>query len=192
MISRCHGQIRAGFRAGPRDVPEQRNADVGPGFPDHPWHESHLVVLHEHHRIAARDLLQGRVSESTVHGHVLLPIGCPEHRTVMGHEAHRPDRIVATGVVGLRLIGGQPDSPQRVTAPPGRNGQPAGGVGGVPVQFAGAVGQPGSAAGLQYRIERRDHSAGRCHHVRRTIPHSVHVWLPAADHDELVAGAEAV
>ena len=77
-----------------------------------------VVVLHQHDRVVAIDLLAHRVGELAVHRDVVGPVLGAEHRARVRDVAERPQPLVGEAVVvALLFLLGEPDAPQQVGAP---------------------------------------------------------------------------
>jgi hypothetical protein len=176
---------------GPRDVPEQADAQIGTPFLDEARHQRQLVVLHQHHRLAAADLVQHRLGEAPVDLAIVFPVGGAEQRAFVRQVAQRPQALVRKAVVvTLLLFARQPHALERVARILGRDREPAVGVGTGAIGVAGAMRDPHPAAGLQHRIERGHQPAGRHDGARLAVAPLVHVRLAIAHHDQLVGVAE--
>jgi hypothetical protein len=83
---------RLGVR--PRDVPEQRHAQIGTPLLDEARREREVIVLDEHERRLVADFLHDGVGEALVDLAVALPVRQAEPRPHVGDVAQRPERAV--------------------------------------------------------------------------------------------------
>ena len=178
-----------GLEVRPRDVPEERDARVGPGLFHQPRQQREVIVLHEHDGLLdGLHLLQQRLREALVHQAVVPPVGGAKARALVDDVAERPQALVGETVIvaGLLLVA-QPHAPQGVRRI--RRGQPDP-LADLTVGVAAAVGDPHAAARLHDRAE-RGHEAAR----RLLLPHEAAVahvaHRLAVGHDEDGTAAEA-
>ena len=156
------GTNREGFRIGPGNVPENRDASVGPRGLDQPRQQREVIILNQHERrFGGFDFLQHGLREFFVDALVVLPIGGAETRTRVGDVAERPNAFVGEAeVVAVFLFLGEPDAAQRVMRMVGRDAQAVVLVHGFAVGVGGAVGDPRAVASVEDGFERGDQAAG--------------------------------
>jgi hypothetical protein len=100
---------------GPGDVPEDADAEVGPGRLEERRDEGELVVLYQDRRRRVADLVEDGVSEAPVGGDVALPLGGAELRPLVRQVAQGPEALVGESVVvALLLLACEPDAAEGV------------------------------------------------------------------------------
>ena len=155
-----HDAERLGI--GPRDVPELTDDGIGPRRFHEPRQQRVVIVLHEHDRARAGNLLEHDVGKAPVDGDVLPPVALIEDRPRVGDVAQRPERVVGDAVVvAVLFLRLQPHAAQRVLRLVGRNREPARRIRRFEIAAPIAVRHPRAAARLHHRIERRHQSARR-------------------------------
>jgi hypothetical protein len=98
-----------GLGIGPRNMPELTNDDVRTGVFDEAREQREMVILDEHDRRSAADLLEHGFSETPIDAAVRFPIALVELWTRVRDVAERPDRTVCSAVVvAVFLLFGQP------------------------------------------------------------------------------------
>ncbi|MCR4414716.1 MAG: hypothetical protein NUV77_20055 [Thermoguttaceae bacterium] len=173
---------------GPGDVPELGDHEVVAGILEHPRQQGEVVVLDEHHRRFAADLVEHRGGELPVDLDVLLPIGAVEPRPGIGDVAQRPEGLVGEPVVVALLLGlGEPDAPEGVRGAFRGNGHAVLFVDDGLVGVAAAVGHPGAAADPHHGIQGGRQAAGRAHAADRIAVVGVDIGLAVGDDHDLQA-----
>jgi hypothetical protein len=152
------------LRVGPGDVPELADHRILARGLHHAGQQRVVIVLHEHDRLGAGNLLEHRVGEPAVDGDVLAPVGRVEHGTRIRDMAQGPECAVGEAVVIPFLFAvRQPDAAQGVGRLVGRHGDPALGVGCVAIAGAASVCDPRAPGRAHHRVERGDQPTGRLH-----------------------------
>src|SRR5262245_56540064 len=120
---------------------------------------------------------------------IVLPVFGAESRTGMCDMAQRPDSLVGEAEVeALLLLLRQPDTAQRVLRVVRRNGDAVECIDGHAVGRARALSDPGSAAGIQHRVKRRDQSARRNFVTDLFLGQEMFVWFAVGNHEHARAG----
>ena len=174
------------IRVGPRDVPEERGAGVGPQRPQRRRHERQVIVLDEHRRVGRSDLGVNRRGEPRVDVLIGRPILAAKLRTDVDHVAQRPQALVGKAAVvrgERRLLEPQPAKHVRRTL--GRHQHLVGRIDHEPVGRAGAVRDPHAASLAHQRVQRHGDAAGRRFHRQSGHPLlAVEVRLAVRHDDE--------
>ena len=83
----------------PRNVPEVADDGIGTPPLDESRKQRKVIVLHEHDRRRAFDLVEHGLGELRVDARVVLPVGRVENGPRIGDMAERPERAVGEAVV---------------------------------------------------------------------------------------------
>ena len=160
-ISSRHGQASDDLGVRPRDVPEQRDAQVGTRLAQVPGHEREVIVLEHDERGLIAHLLEDRLGEAAVHIAIALPLLATEARPHVGDVAQRPEPAVCeAGIVEFVVFRGEPNAPQVVARRVGRTANAVVGIDDAGVGRAAAMSHPGATQGLHHGVERHGQSAG--------------------------------
>jgi len=145
-----------------------------------------IILCQKNWRIHVGHLLQNCVGEALVNSLVLQPIFWAKDRARVRDVAERPEALIGEAiVVALVFFFREPHAAQRVARAIGRDTQAVKDVDRFAVGTAGAIRDPCAITCQQYRLESRDHAAGRHDHPD-SFPRSleyVHVRL-AIGNDE--------
>jgi hypothetical protein len=185
-ISLCQGQIPKDSGLGQGDMPEQGHPRIGPFFFDHPREEGKVIILDENPRVqAALQLFQGRLGEFPVHRFILAPVLGPEGRAGVGDVTEGPKAFVRESVIiPLLLLLGKPDPLQEVLRVIRGNPDLVLIIHDFPVGVPAPMGHPGSAAGLENRLQGRHQAAGGDHAFDLLSTFFMHVGFPVGKDQE--------
>jgi len=114
------------FRVRPRNVPENRDARIGPRLLYHPREQCEVIILRQQNRrFRPLHFLQDRVGKPPVDFLILQPVFRPENRPRMRDVAERPQPFVRKSlVVAFIFFIAEPHAAQRVTRMIRRDSQP--------------------------------------------------------------------
>jgi hypothetical protein len=170
----------------PRDVPKLRDNQLRVCRLEHPGEQAEVIVLNEHERRLVAGLREHDVGEQSVHLPISVPVLGAEDRWRERDVAERPQALVRQTVVeSLLLFFAQPDPPERVRRVVRRDTNPVPFVHHVAIRVPAPVCDPGSAARLHQRVDRRCHPAGRFHHRDLVTDIPMDVRFAVRNHDEL-------
>src|SRR5688572_30122475 len=162
---------------GPGDVPEHDHRGVRQFLAYQRRYQGEVIVLDQDDRVVAIDFLEQSGHEALVDRAVMFPVLAAEQGPRVGDVAQRPQALVGeTEVVAALFFLREPNAPQAIEAFTRGNVETPARVGRLAVGAPGAVRDPGPRARAQYRLERRDQSAGRVQHLDLAVrPVRVHV-----------------
>lgn len=155
------------LRVGPRNVPENRHAGIGPFFLHEMREQCKVIIVDEQRRmLGPGHLLQHCLREPVVYFLIVLPVRCSEDGPSVGDVAKRPKAFVCEAVVvPFLFLFCQPTTPQRIVRLFGRNAQAAVLIRRFLVGVTGTVRDPSPIAGSQDGFKCGDETAGGNEHL---------------------------
>ena len=168
-----------GFGIRPRNVPEDRDANVRPRILDHARKQSEVIILHKKQgMLRAGHLFEHGVGKLAIHLLIALPIGGAKERPRVSDVAQGPKAFVRKSVVvALFLFLGEPDAAKSIFRLVRRHAQTIVAIHRFAIRRSGAMSDPRAITGTQNRLERGDETAGRNHRLDSLPSILVHVRL---------------
>jgi hypothetical protein len=104
------------LRIRPGNVPEDRNARVGPAFLDQARQQGEMIILDEHHRfLFTAHFVQQHSGEFPIHRLVVFPVLGAKNGPRVRDVAERPDSLVGEAEIEpLLFLFTEPDAAERV------------------------------------------------------------------------------
>ncbi len=180
------GTDAEGLGVRPGDVPEEGQPGIGPFFLDHPREKGEMVILDQNPGVpGVFQFLQRGPGELSVDRFVEIPIFGLKNRAGMGDVAQGPEPFVGKPVViPLFLFLGKPHPFEQVLGVFRGNPDFILVVHHLPVGIPASMGQPGSPARLEDRLQSRHQAAGGDDAFDLFAAPFMDVGLPIGNHEE--------